>query len=132
MKNIFPFIVLLQALTLSITQAADNLEESTANVKESSSSNYLSAQFWGQIIAIIALVVCSGIVAGLTLGLMSQDVTNLAILSAAGTPKQRKYAARIMPIRKNGHLVLTALLLTNTVLNETLPVLIDGLFGQGK
>lgn len=63
---------------------------------------------------------------------MSQDVTNLAILSAAGTPKQRKYAARIMPIRKNGHLLLTALLLTNTVLNETLPVLIDGLFGQGK
>ncbi|KAJ8663084.1 hypothetical protein O0I10_001261 [Lichtheimia ornata] len=137
MKNVFSFIVLLllQALIFSITQAADEASSTTtttANVQEeASSSNLSSAQFWGQIIAIIALVVCSGIVAGLTLGLMSQDVTNLAILSAAGTPKQRKYAARIMPIRKNGHLLLTALLLTNTVLNETLPVLIDGLFGQG-
>ena len=66
MKNVSPFIVLLlQALTISITQAADNLEEPTTNVEESSSSSYLSAQFWGQIIAIIALVVCSGIVAGI-------------------------------------------------------------------
>lgn len=62
---------------------------------------------------------------------MSQDTTNLSILAAAGTPKQRKHASRIMPIRKNGHLVLTTLLLTNTVLNETLPVLFDGLFGKG-
>ncbi|KAI9489875.1 hypothetical protein BDB00DRAFT_918610 [Zychaea mexicana] len=62
---------------------------------------------------------------------MSQDTTNLAILSAAGTTKQQKHAARIMPIRKNGHLLLTALLLTNTVLNETLPILCDGLFGKG-
>ncbi|KAI8137695.1 hypothetical protein BJV82DRAFT_634350 [Fennellomyces sp. T-0311] len=91
----------------------------------------LSAEFWGQIFAIGALVICSGIVAGLTLGLMSQDATNLAILSAAGTAKQKKHAARIMPIRKNGHLLLTALLLTNTVLNETLPILCDGLFGKG-
>ncbi|KAI9246934.1 hypothetical protein BDA99DRAFT_260502 [Phascolomyces articulosus] len=90
-----------------------------------------SPEFWGQIVAIFALVICSGIVAGLTLGLMSQDATNLAILSAAGTAKQQKHAARIMPIRKNGHLLLTALLLTNTVLNETLPILCDGLFGKG-
>ncbi|ORZ02712.1 hypothetical protein BCR43DRAFT_534177 [Syncephalastrum racemosum] len=81
--------------------------------------------------AIIALVVMSGIVAGLTLGLMSQDATNLEILAAAGTPSQKKHAARIRPIRKNGHLLLTSLLLTNTVLNETLPILCDGLFGKG-
>ena len=63
---------------------------------------------------------------------MSLDSTNLAILSAAGTAKQQKHAAKIMPIRKNGHLLLTSLLLTNTVLNETLPILCDGLFGEGN
>lgn len=63
---------------------------------------------------------------------MSQDTTNLAILAAAGTEKQKKHASKIMPIRRNGHLLLTALLLTNTVLNETLPILCDGLFGKGK
>ncbi|KAI9310878.1 hypothetical protein BX666DRAFT_2003465, partial [Dichotomocladium elegans] len=62
---------------------------------------------------------------------MSLDVTNLSILSVAGTPEQKACAAKIMPIRKDGHLVLTVLLLTNTVLNETLPVLCDDLFGKG-
>ncbi|KAI9314095.1 hypothetical protein BX666DRAFT_1970143 [Dichotomocladium elegans] len=92
----------------------------------------LSTTFWLHILAIGALITCSGIVAGLTLGLLSQDATNLAIISAAGTPQQRKYASRIIPIRKNGHLLLTSLLLTNTVLNETLPILCDSLFGKGR
>ncbi|KAI7847277.1 hypothetical protein BDC45DRAFT_611137 [Circinella umbellata] len=101
------------------------------NEEEKETLSVLSAGFWGQVLAIFALVICSGIVAGLTLGLMSLDATNLAILSTAGTPKQQKHAAKILPIRKNAHLLLTSLLLTNTVLNETLPILCDGLFGEG-
>ncbi|KAG2186983.1 hypothetical protein INT44_003211 [Umbelopsis vinacea] len=62
---------------------------------------------------------------------MSLDETNLAILSNSGTDIQRKRAKRIVPIRKNGHLLLTTLLLTNTVINETLPVLFDSIFGGG-
>ncbi|KAI7896360.1 uncharacterized protein EV154DRAFT_589276 [Mucor mucedo] len=90
-----------------------------------------SGAFWGQIVAIFFLVILSGIVAGLTLGLMSLDTTNLAILEIAGTPQQKYYASRIIPIRKNGHILLTTLLLTNTVLNETLPILFDGIFSTG-
>jgi hypothetical protein len=63
---------------------------------------------------------------------MSLDTTNLKILQLAGTPKQQKYATRILPIRKNGHILLTTLLLTNTVLNETLPILFDGIFCKGN
>jgi Mg2+/Co2+ transporter CorB len=63
---------------------------------------------------------------------MSLDETNLAILANSGTELQRKRAKRIVPIRKNGHLLLTTLLLTNTVINETLPVLFDSIFGGGK
>lgn len=63
---------------------------------------------------------------------MSLDETNLAILANSGTELQRKRASRIVPIRKNGHLLLTTLLLTNTVINETLPVLFDSIFGGGK
>jgi metal transporter CNNM len=62
---------------------------------------------------------------------MSLDETNLAILANSGTEIQRKRARRIVPIRKNGHLLLTTLLLTNTVINETLPVLFDSIFGGG-
>ncbi|KAI9483816.1 MAG: hypothetical protein EXX96DRAFT_632509 [Benjaminiella poitrasii] len=90
-----------------------------------------SLEFWGQIVAIVCLIILSGVVAGLTLGLMSLDTTNLAILKVAGTPQQQHYASRIIPIRENGHILLTTLLLTNTVLNETLPILFDDIFSKG-
>ena len=60
---------------------------------------------------------------GLTIGLMSLDATNLYILKVSGTEKEKKYAAKIEPIRKNGHLLLVTLLLVNTIVNETLPIL---------
>ncbi|KAJ3395422.1 hypothetical protein HDU92_005812 [Lobulomyces angularis] len=69
------------------------------------------------------LVIIGGVVAGLTIGLMSLDETNLNILKRSGTKTEKIYAERITPIRKNSHLLLVTLLLTNTVVNETLPVL---------
>ncbi|ORX67323.1 DUF21-domain-containing protein, partial [Linderina pennispora] len=68
---------------------------------------------------------------GLTLGLMSLDETNLHILATSGTETQKKYAKRIQPIRKNGHWLLVTLLLGNTVINETLPIVMDSIFGGG-
>ncbi|KAL0097916.1 hypothetical protein J3Q64DRAFT_1845145 [Phycomyces blakesleeanus] len=101
------------------------------SAQESTTVEYGTAKFWGEIVAIISLVGISGIVAGLTLGLMSLDETNLAILAVAGSEKQRACASRILPIRKNKHMLLTALVLTNTVVNETLPVVLNGIFGEG-
>jgi metal transporter CNNM len=72
---------------------------------------------------IVTLVLLGGIVAGLTIGLMSLDETNLTLLMRSGTAVQKKHAAKIIPIRKNTHLLLVTLLLTNTMINETLPVL---------
>ncbi|RKP37167.1 hypothetical protein BJ085DRAFT_2481, partial [Dimargaris cristalligena] len=68
---------------------------------------------------------------GLTLGLMSLDETNLHILSISGDERQKKYAARIQPIRKNGHWLLVTLLLINTLINESLPIIMDSIFGGG-
>ena len=45
--------------------------------------------------------------------------------------KQKKYAERILPIRKNGHLLLITLLLANMVVNETLPVISENVFPGG-
>lgn len=44
---------------------------------------------------------------------------------------QRKYANKIMPIRKNGHLLLVTLLLANMIVNESLPVIADPILGGG-
>ncbi|PVU91214.1 hypothetical protein BB561_004508 [Smittium simulii] len=62
---------------------------------------------------------------------MSLNLTNLEILSRSGTERQKILAKRIMPIRKKGHLLLVTLLLGNTVVNESLPILFDSIFGGG-
>ncbi|KAJ2811558.1 hypothetical protein H4S07_001990 [Coemansia furcata] len=72
-----------------------------------------------------------GLLAGLTLGLMSLDEVNLQILATCGSEAQRVYARRIQPIRKNGHWLLVTLLLGNTVINETLPIVMDSILGGG-
>ncbi|TRM64004.1 hypothetical protein BD626DRAFT_568607 [Schizophyllum amplum] len=75
------------------------------------------------------LVLCSGLFAGLTLGYMSLDETQLNVLSISGTPKQREYARKIQPVRKNGHLLLVTLLIANMIVNETLPIISDPVLG---
>ncbi|KAF7327241.1 CNNM transmembrane domain-containing protein [Mycena kentingensis (nom. inval.)] len=82
-------------------------------------------------VLIPVLVLMSGLFAGLTLGYMSLDQTQLQVLSASGTPEQRKYAEKIIPIRKNGHLLLVTLLLANMVVNESLPIIADPVLGGG-
>ncbi|KAJ2397902.1 hypothetical protein GGI05_000395, partial [Coemansia sp. RSA 2603] len=77
------------------------------------------------------LVLIGGLLAGLTLGLMSLDEMNLQILATSGTPLQQHYAQCIQPLRKNGHWLLVTLLLGNTVVNETLPIIMDSVFGGG-
>lgn len=62
---------------------------------------------------------------------MSLDETQLNVLSISGTTKQREYASKIKPIRKNGHLLLVTLLLANMIVNETLPVIADPVLGGG-
>ncbi|WFD41633.1 hypothetical protein MPSI1_000264 [Malassezia psittaci] len=82
-------------------------------------------------ILIPILVVLSGIFAGLTLGYMSLDETQLQVLTAQGTARERKDAAKIVPVRKDGHLLLTTLLIANMITNETLPIVADPLLGGG-
>ena len=45
--------------------------------------------------------------------------------------EQKKYANKIKPIRKDGHLLLVTLLLANMIVNETLPVISDPVLGGG-
>ncbi|KAJ6602172.1 hypothetical protein B0H10DRAFT_2081154 [Mycena sp. CBHHK59/15] len=82
-------------------------------------------------VLIPVLVLLSGVFAGLTLGYMSLDETQLNVLCLSGTPKQREYANKILPIRKNGHLLLVTLLLANMIVNESLPVISDPVLGGG-
>ena len=96
---------------------------------EESSLSKVQKVVYGFLIPI--LVVLSGIFAGLTLGYMSLDETQLQVLCAQGSARERRYAEKIMPVRKDGHLLLTTLLIANMITNETLPIIADPLLGGG-
>ena len=46
----------------------------------------------------VALTLFAGLMSGLTLGLMSLDNVDLEVLKRSGTPREKAYASKIMPV----------------------------------
>uniref|UniRef100_A0A3B1K0L1 Metal transporter n=1 Tax=Astyanax mexicanus TaxID=7994 RepID=A0A3B1K0L1_ASTMX len=86
---------------------------------------------WLQVILICGLLVLSGMFSGLNLGLMALDPMELRIVQSCGTDKEKKYARKIEPIRREGNYLLCSLLLGNVLVNTTLTILLDDLIGSG-
>ncbi|KAI9022312.1 hypothetical protein CLU79DRAFT_752167 [Phycomyces nitens] len=103
-----------------------------AGLVESVGNDYGSASFWEKVLVIIVLVLIGGIFAGLTLGLMGLDETNLHVLIESGTPDERENAKKVLRLLDRGkHWVLVTLLLSNVIVNETLPIVLHEVAGGG-
>lgn len=72
-------------------------------------------------------VLCAGLAAGLTIGLLSLDKTKLEIKTLTGTPEEIAAAEKVLPLIKRHHLLLVSILLFNSVANESLPVFLGAL-----
>lgn len=81
--------------------------------------------FWLLLVAYLGLALLAGIASGLALGLLSFTQVDLEVLIKAGRPNDRKYAARILPIVKNGHFVLCTLLIGKSLAAGAMPVALD-------
>ncbi|KAF9155197.1 hypothetical protein BG015_010687 [Linnemannia schmuckeri] len=89
-------------------------------------------EFWIKMALIVFLVLIGGVFAGLTIGLMGLDETNLQVLMASGTPAEQVHAETVYKLLSRGkHWVLVTLLLGNVIVNETLPVVLDSELGGG-
>ncbi|KAM0749153.1 DUF21-domain-containing protein [Meredithblackwellia eburnea MCA 4105] len=78
------------------------------------------------------LVIIGGVFSGLTLGLMGLDMTNLQVLSSSGSDVEKKNADKVMKLLEKGrHWVLVCLLLSNVIVNESLPIFLDSILGGG-
>ena len=62
---------------------------------------------------------------GLTIGLLSLDITSLEVLSRSGHPSEKKYAKWIVRIVKYHHWLLVTLLLSNAAAVETMPIFLN-------
>lgn len=72
-------------------------------------------------------VICAGIAAGLTMGLLSLDITKMELKSMTGKDWEKEAAQSILPIIKQHHLLLVTLLLFNSMANEALPVFLGAI-----
>ncbi|XP_053320618.1 metal transporter CNNM4 [Spea bombifrons] len=86
---------------------------------------------WLQACIIAVLLMLSGIFSGLNLGLMALDPMELRVVQRCGSDRERRYAAKIEPVRRQGNYLLCSLLLGNVLVNTTLTALLDELIGSG-
>ncbi len=79
------------------------------------------------IIIVIALILASGMFSGLTIGLMGLSLDDVQRSSDLGDAN----AAKVLPVIKNGNLLLVTLLLGNTAVNTSLSIFLGGVVGEG-
>lgn len=70
------------------------------------------------------LILLSALFSGLTLGLLSLDKASLEILAEAGEDDEKRYARSIIPLRKDGNLLLCTLLIGNVIVNSYMSILL--------
>jgi len=80
-----------------------------------------------EVVIVVLLIAASGMFSGLTIGLMGYSVDEVERLSAVGDVN----AIKILPLVKDGNLLLTTLLLGNTAVNAALSIYLGSLVGGG-
>ena len=89
---------------------------------EAEASTLTSIPMAVQILILLVLLCFSALFSGLTLGLMSLDITGLEIVMAGDDSNAARYAKTIYPLRKQGNLLLCTLLLGNVAVNSLMAI----------
>ena len=102
-------------------------------------SELFSTAWWCNAGAACACIVGASLAAGLTMGLVSIELSSLEqiLLTQVGDcdtdeevkelKKMKQYAGKIAPLKKDHHLLLVTLLLLNASVNEALPIFLDNI-----
>jgi len=81
--------------------------------------------FWINLVIYAAMASVAGLVAGLTLALLSMDRLDIEVLQEAGNEKERKMASQILPLVRRRHLLLVTLVLANSACVEAMPIVME-------
>ncbi|XP_013775250.1 DUF21 domain-containing protein At4g33700-like [Limulus polyphemus] len=94
-------------------------------VQEEPPLSYKDEKFWIYIGVYVALVLVAGLMSGLTMGLLSMDITSLRVLEREGKPQEKKNAHTIIPLVEKHHLLLVTLIFGNAAAVEAMPLFLD-------
>lgn len=67
---------------------------------------------------VVLCLICAGLASGLTQGLLSLDFMEMTIKSRSGTPDEKLYASKVLPVIRRHHLLLVTLMLWNASATE--------------
>ena len=101
--------------------------ESISRELNSSSSSEGGDNFGLNLALVFVCIVCAALASGLTQGLLSLDHTELEIKLRSGTPEQKEYARKLLPVISNHHFLHVTLMLWNASAMEALPIFLDKL-----
>ncbi|KAG2053931.1 DUF21-domain-containing protein [Suillus hirtellus] len=92
-----------------------------------------SFEFWWKMAISVILVLAGGVFAGLSIGLMGLDELHLRVLATSSEEKTERTNAQIVLnlMQRGRHWVLVVLLLSNVIINESLPIFLDSAIGGG-
>lgn len=92
-----------------------------------------SFEFWWKMATSAILVLAGGVFAGLSIGLMGLDELHLRVLATSSEEKTERTNAQIVLnlMQRGRHWVLVVLLLSNVIINESLPIFLDSAIGGG-
>ncbi|KAH7346275.1 hypothetical protein BKA65DRAFT_273919 [Rhexocercosporidium sp. MPI-PUGE-AT-0058] len=100
--------------------------------KEGAPTDANDASIWLYLTVAAVLVLLGGAFAGLTIALMGQDGVYLQVIATSGEGKEQRHAQKVLYLLQKGkHWVLVTLLLSNVIVNETLPIVLDRSLGGG-
>ncbi|KAN0120191.1 DUF21 domain containing protein [Hyaloscypha variabilis] len=125
------FLVLAQISHVAAAPLKDYLGHSKkAHVKYHAEEE--DPSLWLYLAVAAVLVLLGGAFAGLTIALMGQDGVYLQVIATSGEGKEQRHAQKVYSLLQKGkHWVLVTLLLSNVIVNETLPIVLDRSLGGG-
>lgn len=84
----------------------------------------------GLVLGSVACILVSACCSGLTLGLLSLDLTELNLLIQTGTPDEKRYAAIIRPVRLKANMLLCTLVFGNVAVTSLSTMLLASLLDE--
>lgn len=123
-----PPAIISSTVLCNLEYCKTNFESSICPPIVEENDPFASIPIFVQGLILLVLLSFSGLFSGLTLGLMSLDLTGLEIVMAGDDPDAVRYAEKIYPLRKQGNLLLCTLLLGNTVVNSAMSIFSAAIF----